>query len=172
MAAGVGGVGRKLWVSAVAGIVAAVVEMAVVLPIQAKLGATPAQVFQSIAAGAVGRAAFAGGLQMVALGVVLHTLISLVAAALFVFATDRLPVLLRRPVVSGVLYGAACYVVMTFVVMPLSKIGFSMPKTLFLFSLSFGVHLFAFGLPIGLAARAMLGQPTRALGSVSGGLRA
>jgi uncharacterized membrane protein YagU involved in acid resistance len=162
MATGAVGVGRKLWVSLAAGIVAAVVEMAVVLPIQAKLGATPAQVFQSIAAGAVGKAAFAGGAQTVALGVLVHTLVSLVAAALFVFETDRLPVLLRRPVLSGILYGAPCYVVMTFVVIPLSKIGFSMPKTLFLFSLSFGVHLFAFGLPIALAARAMLGKPARA----------
>jgi len=150
------GVVRKVWASVAAGLTAAVVEMAVVLPIQAKLGATPAQVFQSIAAGAMGRAAFAGGAQAVALGVFFHTLISLVAAALFVFATDRLPVLLRRPVISGILYGVPCYVVMTFVVMPLSKIGFSMPKSLGLFSLSFGVHLFAFGLPISLVARAML----------------
>jgi len=65
-------------------------------------------------------------------------------------------------VLSGVLYGAPCYVVMTFVVIPLSRFGFSMPKTLFLFSLSFGVHLFAFGLPIALVARALLGRPARA----------
>ncbi|HEY3950753.1 hypothetical protein [Phenylobacterium sp.] len=148
---------RKLWISLVVGLIAAVVEMAVVLPIQAKLGASWERVFQSIAAGAVGgKTALAGGLPMALLGVFFHTLISVVAAGLYVFASDRLPVLLRRPVTMGLLYGVACYVVMTFGVIPLSKLHFALPKTPLLFSLSFGTHLVAFGLPIALAARWLL----------------
>jgi hypothetical protein len=153
------GLARKLSVTLAAGVAAAVVEMMVVLPIQMKLGASPGVVFQSIAAGALGRSAYAGGAATVALGIFFHTLISLVAAGLYVFATDRLPVLLRRPVSMGLLYGVACYLVMTFGVIPLSRLGFALPKTLWLFSLSFGTHLFAFGLPIALVARLLLSAP-------------
>ncbi|THD62869.1 hypothetical protein [Phenylobacterium sp.] len=155
-----GDTSRKLWVSLATGLAAAAVEMAVVLPIQAAMGASPALVFQSIAAGAVGRAAaLAGGASTVALGVFVHVLISVVAAGLYVFASDRLPVLLRRPVTLGILYGVPCYGVMTFVVIPLSRIGFALPKSLLLFSLSFGTHLFAFGLPIAVVARLLLSAP-------------
>jgi hypothetical protein len=156
MSTGASGVGRRLWVSLVAGLAAAVIEMVFVLPIQGKLGASPVVVFQSIASGALGKAAFAGGLSTAALGVGVHVLISLVAAAVFVFAAGRWDILLRRPFASGVCYGVAVYLVMNFVVIPLSTIGFSLPKSLGLFALSFGVHLFAFGLPIALVARAML----------------
>jgi hypothetical protein len=45
---------------------------------------------------------------------------------------------------------------MTFMVIPLSEIGFNPPKSFFLFLLSFLIHLFAFGLPIALVARAMM----------------
>ncbi|HZZ66623.1 MAG TPA: hypothetical protein VFE18_00475 [Phenylobacterium sp.] len=158
---------RKLWVTLAAGVAAAVVEMMVVLPIQMKLGASPGVVFKSIAAGALGRNAFAGGAATVGLGVFFHTLISLVAAGLYVFATDRLPVLLRRPVSMGLLYGVACYVVMTFGVIPLSRLTFALPKTLLLFSLSFGTHLVAFGLPIAVVARLLLSAPPASVPATS-----
>jgi hypothetical protein len=153
-------VGRKLVAALAAGVAAAVVEMAVVLPIQAMLGVSPELLFQSIAAGAVGkRAAFSGGLPMAALGAGFHLLISLVAAGFYAFAAGRWPILLRRPVVMGILYGVPCYLVMSFVVIPLSTLGFSFPKSPGLFALSFGTHLLAFGLPIGLVVRAVLDAP-------------
>jgi hypothetical protein len=79
----------------------------------------------------VGRAAaLAGGALTVALGVFFHGLISVVAAGLYVFASDRPSILLRRPAVMGFLYGVAGCLVMTFVVIPLSKIAFALPKSL------------------------------------------
>ena len=155
----VNGLSRKLWVTLIVGVIAAVVEMVFVLPIQATLGATPVKVFQSIASGALGKAAFAGGLATAGLGVGIHVLVSVVAAGLFVFAADQWGALIRRPFTSGIFYGAIVYVVMNFVVIPLSAIGFSFPKSADLFALSFSVHLFAFGLPIALVARRMLRHP-------------
>ncbi|MBI3677739.1 MAG: hypothetical protein HY243_14110 [Proteobacteria bacterium] len=144
--------------SVAAGLTAAIVEMIFVLPIQAMLGASPLIVFQSIASGALGRAAFTGGLYAASLGVAVHLFVSLVAAAIFVFAASRWDVLIRKPVMSGIIFGVMAYIVMTFVVVPLSAIGFRLPKSLPLFLASFGIHLFAFGLPISLASRLLLSR--------------
>ena len=57
--------GRMLTVALAAGLVVATVEMVFVLPIQAfGLRHSPEVVFQSIVAGALGRAAFSGGLAL------------------------------------------------------------------------------------------------------------
>ena len=138
-------------ISVFAGGVAAAVEMMIVLPVQSALGATPAQVFQGIAAGALGaRAAFHGGAAAAALGVAVHLLVSIVAAGLYARAAVQWPTLARRPLIWGPLYGVACYGVMNLVVIPLSRIGFTPPRSFALWSASFAVHLFFFGLPIAL----------------------
>jgi hypothetical protein len=145
-------------ISLLAGLTASIVEMIVVLPIQAMLGASPEVVFQSIARGLLGRAAFTEGLGSMALGIFIHVLISVVAALCFVAAAARTPALVERPVISGVIFGVLVYLVMTFIVVPLSAIGFHLPKSYGLMAISFAVHLFAFGLPIGLVTAAMLGR--------------
>ncbi len=147
---------RMLTVALAAGLVGATVEMVFVLPIQAfGLRHAPEVVLQSIAAGALGRAAFSGGLASALLGVAVHALISVVAAGVYVLAAVRWTVLLSRPVAGGIIFGALVYGMMNFVVIPLSAIGFQMPPSLGLALLSFSVHLFAFGLPIALVVRAM-----------------
>jgi hypothetical protein len=145
-----------LWVSFVAGLTAAVVEMVFVLPIQALLGNSPIIVFQSIAFGVLGRPAFHQGLYAASIGVGVHLLVSFVSAAGFVFTADRWRLLLKKPVVSGIVCGFVAYLVMNFVVIPLSVIGLKLPKLGWLWLISFSIHLFAFGLPISLVSRAML----------------
>lgn len=154
--------GRLTWVALVAGLAGAVVEMVFVLPIQEyDLHHSPALVFQSIAMGAQGRAALQGGLLSTALGVGVHVLVSVVAAGVYAGAALRWDALIRRPIAGGMAFGTLVYVVMTFVVIPLSAIGFSPPRSVGLFALSFAIHLFAFGVPIALVVRAMLGDPRR-----------
>lgn len=143
-------VGTLAKASMAAGLLAAVVEMIFVLPIQYLLGNSPAVVFQSIASGALGKRAFDEGMPAVLLGVGVHTLISLVSAALFMAAALRWGFLRRRAIVSGALYGVLAYVVMNFLVIPLSAIGFRWPRSLPLFFISLAIHMFAFGVPIAL----------------------
>src|SRR5262249_3985540 len=126
------------------------VEMMIVLPAQAALGEGPEQVFQGIAYGALGPAAFRGGYGAAALGVAVHLLISVVAAGLYAWAALRWLTLVRRPLLWGLAYGVVVYVVMNFIVVPLSRIGFSLPKSAPLLAVSFGTHLVFFGLPIAL----------------------
>jgi hypothetical protein len=92
------------------------------------IGDNPAGVWQSVAAGLLGKASYDGGSGTVLLGLVLHFFIAFVMALIYVRASRRLPVLIERPVLMGVLYGAALYVVMNFVVVPLSAIGFHAPS--------------------------------------------
>lgn len=135
----------------VAGLAAAAVEMAFVLPIQAALRNSPLVVFQSIAAGALGRAAYSAGIASAAVGLAAHILVSLTAAAVYLWAAMREPVLERRPIAGGMIFGALVYPVMTMVVIPLSRIGFTPPKSAVLWATSFSVHVLAFGLPIAVA---------------------
>ena len=152
--------GKLILTAVVAGLVAAVVEMVFVLPIQAVvLHNSPEVVFQSIAMGARGRAAFTGGWTSALQGMGWHVLVSLGAALVYVIAAARWPVLLRRPVIGGLGLGVLVYVFMIFGVIPLSRIGFTMPAASVLTLVSFAIHLFAFALPIALVARAMLPDP-------------
>lgn len=87
-------------------------------------GISPLIILRAIASGLLGRAAFhgglPGGLPVPLLGLVLQWAMSLLIAAIFVFAARRLSWLTRRWVVGGLLYGVAVFVVMEFVVVPLS----------------------------------------------------
>jgi uncharacterized membrane protein YagU involved in acid resistance len=92
-----------------------------------------------------------------ALGCALHFLIALVAAAVYVVASRRLPVLIRRPVLSGLLYGVVVYVVMNWVVVPLSAI----PRGPFrpgLAATLVVIHMLFVGLPIALATARFAGR--------------
>src|SRR5437870_2015665 len=90
-------------------------------------GLKPARIFQSIAAGLLGReAAVSGGMKTVLLGAFLHFLIAFTIATVFYFVSTILPTLTRHAVTSGLVYGVGAYFVMNYVVLPLSAIG---PRT-------------------------------------------
>jgi len=84
--------------------------------------------WQGVASGLLGKASFEGGNTTVLLGLVLHFFIAFVMALVYVLAGRRLPVLLARPILMGVLYGFVLYLVMNFIVVPLSAIGFRPPS--------------------------------------------
>jgi hypothetical protein len=86
-------------------------------------GAGLQRVFQTIAVGVLGPASFEGGVQSAALGAVLHVLMATIFVLIYTLAARRRPTLLSRPIMLGLLYGVVLYVVMNFVVMPLSRVG-------------------------------------------------
>ncbi|HTT96712.1 MAG TPA: hypothetical protein VMF58_01570 [Rhizomicrobium sp.] len=81
---------------------------------------SPVFISQFIAGGLLGKAALTGGLQTAALGVALQWAMSIVIAAIYVFASGWLPMLRRQWALWGILYGIPVYFVMTYVVVPLS----------------------------------------------------
>ena len=115
-------------------------------------GLSPIQVLQYIASGALGQSAFQGGIATAALGAAFHFSIAWVAAAVFVLATRRLEILKTHAVPAGLLYGAAVYFFMNYLVLPLSAVSAgSFHLGLFLNGV-IGHALFV-GLPMSLFAR-------------------
>ena len=119
-------------------------------------GATPIRIFQSIAAGLLGRASFSGGMPTAALGVVLHFFIAFLIVSTYVLASRRIEVLTRAPIACGLVYGVVAYLVMNLVIVPLSAAGrapFSWPVTIN----GVLIHMLGVGLPASLFARAARG---------------
>lgn len=83
---------------------------------------TPAMVFQYIASGLTGPWAFHAGAESIALGVGIHYTIAMFWTAVFYLASRRITVLVRGAVMSGLAYGAVVYLVMNFVVLPLTRV--------------------------------------------------
>jgi hypothetical protein len=95
---------------------------------------------------------FHGGLATAALGAAFHFSIAWVAAAVFVLATRRLEILKTHAVPAGLVYGAAVYFFMNYLVLPLSAVA---AGTFHLGLFLNGVigHALFVGLPISLFAR-------------------
>lgn len=123
-----------------------------------RAGVTPIRVGQSVAAGLLGRdASLAGGVATGILGLVLHFLMAMVMAAIYYGAATRMTLLVKRAVPCGLAYGLGIYLVMNFVVLPLSaigKMGGSGPLVIMIPEIL--VHMFGLGLTIALFTRAAL----------------
>jgi hypothetical protein len=86
-----------------------------------------------------------------ALGLAVHFSLMAIMAAAFVLAADRMPALKRQPVLWGVLYGLATYVVMNLIVVPLRFGGF--PSSPVAIGTQLFCHIVLVGIPIALVAR-------------------
>ncbi|MCA0297672.1 MAG: hypothetical protein LCH68_01500 [Proteobacteria bacterium] len=86
-------------------------------------GLPPVRILQSIASGWLGREAYSVGAPAAVLGALSHYGIVLVMAWTCYRVARIWPALARRPWLFGPLYGAALYLAMTYVVVPLSAAG-------------------------------------------------
>lgn len=141
-------------------------------------GVSPERILHSIAAGWIGReAARAGGLETALLGLGSHFLFATAMAAAFVLAAAKFSLLRRRAVWAGLAYGVLLYLVMNYIVVPLSAAGgegfasssseaFARvreavsaprpeidPEHPWLFAGAVLIHVFGVALPIALVAR-------------------
>lgn len=113
------------------------------------------RLLQFIASGALGTSAFKGGKKTAAIGLSLHFLIAVVAATFYFGISRGLPIILNRPVLFGVLYGITVHLVMSRIVVPLSRT----PKREFsivAFLVQLVIHIFCVGLPIALTQSHLL----------------
>jgi hypothetical protein len=112
----------------------------------------PIRVPQTVASGILGMKSYSGGLSTAALGVALHFVIAFGAATVYYLASRKLPFLISRAVLCGLIYGALVYLFMHTVVLPLSAV----PKGhghLIYQVFEFVEHWFGVGLPIALSVR-------------------
>jgi hypothetical protein len=121
-----------------------------------KSGVSPSRIFHFIASGLIGiRASIQLGWLGVLLGVILHFTIAVGAAAVFYLSARKFPFLIRRPFLSGTIFGLGLYFFMNRVVVPLSAVPKN-PNAVFswidLIS-GFFAHIVLIGIPIALIAR-------------------
>jgi hypothetical protein len=105
-------------------------------------------IYQSIASGILGRDAYRGDLATAALGLFLHFFIATTAAAVYVGASRRLPLLTHLPVPCGLVFGTAVYFFMKYLVLPLSAVSRLTPFD----PAAMVGHAFLVGVPIALFA--------------------
>jgi hypothetical protein len=132
------------------GLVAGVLDLTAASTQTTLRGGTPVRVFKSVATGLLGPDAMRGGAGIATLGVFLHFFIACSVATVFYVASRRLHWMTRYPLVSGPLYGVAVFVVMYFVVVPLSRVPFNLHRTAALVVIAILIHIFCIGLPIAL----------------------
>jgi hypothetical protein len=134
----------------VAGAVAGALDLTYALGIWWLHDVPPTVILMAIASGLFGRAAFAGGLPMAAAGAALHFMMTTIMAAVYARAAAAVQLLARRPILAGAAYGFGIYIVMNYVVVPLSRAapGGDEPLTLVIGGIA--AHVLLVGIPIAL----------------------
>jgi uncharacterized membrane protein YagU involved in acid resistance len=112
-------------------------------------GAGPGIILRSIASGLLGHDAFAAPAWVLPLGALLHFFIAACAAFAYYFASRSFPVLVRRAVPCGVVFGVAMYLFMHEVVLPLSQARHRVMPVSDVVGELFS-HIFLFGIVIAL----------------------
>ena len=110
-------------------------------------------VLQYLASGALGNTAFEGGIATALLGVFFHLLVSFVVAGVFILSADRIPLLRRHAIPGALVYGFGVYLVMNWIVLPLSKAPPLPPPTMPQLIAMIVDHLLVIGLPLGIIVR-------------------
>ena len=117
-----------------------------------KAGVRPQRIFQSVARGLLGPASFQGGAKTAALGLFLHYFIATTMSLFYYFAARKLALLYKYPLRCGAIYGLGLWLVMNYVVLPLSAAGRGSQESLWV-ALSILVHMFLIGVPIAFFTR-------------------
>jgi len=104
-------------------------------------------VFQYISSAIMGTKAFAGGIKMALIGLILHYFIAFSFTLIFTIASTKTSVLRKNIILSGILYGIIVWTIMTLLIIPLTKI----PAAPFQYEraiLNAVILVFCIGLPI------------------------
>ena len=111
------------------------------------------RVFRSIAAGWLGKAAYAGGPEVIALGVVSHYVVALAWTLSYLLIVRKLPLVAQMvrtaggQVAVGTAFGLLGYLMMDFVILPLSRAAPLAPGSWRFYGMVVW-HMIGVGLPI------------------------
>jgi hypothetical protein len=133
------------------GLLHIVIQLGIVFSL---LGGTPLMsILQYIASGIMGEAAYAGGIGTALLGLVLEFVMTIIIAGIFVFSADRISLLRNNVIVGSLLYGFGVFVVMNFIVVPLSAAAILPPPTTWMLIEIILEHMLLIGLPLGILVK-------------------
>ena len=134
-----------------AGLVVGVLDISSAFIIWWQRGVGARRGLQGIAAGLLGARSFDGGLVTAGFGLALHFFVAFVVVIIFYLASRKIEFLAIHPVISGMLYGVAVYIVMYWFVLPAAfptfrhRLGNDL--------LAVAIHISLIGLPCALIVR-------------------
>jgi hypothetical protein len=120
-------------------------------------GVSPARILQGIASGVFGRTAFSMGRRSALLGLMFHFFIAFSTTTVFLVASRKLPIG-RHPWLYGTLFGVTLYIVMNYIVLPLSKIGLRPTPPLVPLINGVAALVFCIGIPLAFIVRRYVPQ--------------
>jgi hypothetical protein len=126
-----------------------IIQVGIVYVLIVKSGTLMAAL-QYVASGVMGSAAFAGGLGTTLLGLVLEFIMTIIIAGIFIFSADRIALLQKNVIVSSLLYGFGVFIVMNFIVQPLSAAPTLPFPPMWLLIEIVLEHILLIGLPLGI----------------------
>jgi hypothetical protein len=144
---------RALQAIILGGLIAGTLDLTSAFIVTGLRGGSHARMLQGIASGLLGADSFTGGAATAALGGLLHFTIAFIWTIVFYLASRKIKFLIDQSIVSGVLYGVVVYLLMYYVIVPLSAAPFQMPHTPDAIARDVFIHIICIGLPIALVVR-------------------
>ncbi len=135
------------------GVIAGILDITYAIVVLHDRGKSALWTLQSVASGIQGNAAFEGGTASGVLGLAAHFTIAIVAAFGYWLIARQSEAIRRHPVSSGLVYGIVIYLVMNFVVLPLSAYPFHPKYPIAVLAKGSFFHAVLIGLPIALCVR-------------------
>jgi uncharacterized membrane protein YagU involved in acid resistance len=141
-----GSLNTILWAGLVAGLLDGIASS---IMLYIKLGLNPGQVMQYVASALYGPSAFAGGTPMILIGTVLHFMIAITIAAIYLYLYPKVKMLRSAPVLSGLSLGLVTWAFMNLIIVPFSRTQ-PAPIEAGAAAISITLHMILVGLPISL----------------------
>lgn len=113
---------RNGWTVFWIGLVAGTLDISENIIFNAFRHITAYQIFQYIASGLIGGKSFTMDGASVALGVAIHYTIAMTWTVIFYLLSRKLLILTRRAAICGIVYGGVVYMIMNFVVLPMTRV--------------------------------------------------
>jgi hypothetical protein len=135
-----------------AGAICGAMDITAALTVYGSMGLKPMRLLQGISAALLGPQAYQGGIPTAALGLLLHFVVALGAAATYYALSRKLRFLTDYAIPCGIAYAVIVYFFMQNIVLPLSRAADRpfVPKLMFI---GIAIHICCVGLPIALTIR-------------------
>jgi len=135
----------------IAGVVAGAIDLAFNTVKAINAGTSVLRPWKAVAAALLGKnAVIQGGDAMAIIGVGLHFLITIGAAAIYYLVAKRQGWLVRHAFLSGLVFGTLFFLVINYVILPLSVIGHPLYVGRETIAFALPAHIIMIGLPISM----------------------
>jgi hypothetical protein len=112
----------------------------------------PAVIFDYIASGVFGKAAYTGGAPMLLWGILFHYIIAFAFTVVFYLGYPVAYKISQNKYVTGLIYGMVTWIIMNLFVVPLSKIGFKPFLHVWPVAIGIGILILCIGMPVAIIA--------------------